>query len=161
MYIEEAALDHLSRITHDPRVMGGKPCIRGLRVTAGTIVGLLAAVALSACDDSGESAGVSVTLVAPTPSPRPGTVAAATPTPTVESESDGDGEIIAPEVSGLIYPIVGACLPASYDLMPNAPRAYRDPADRTCSRCARRRPTPARNRSGPRRAREAPTPWLR
>jgi uncharacterized protein (DUF433 family) len=33
----------LSRITHDPAVMGGKPCIRGLRVTVGTIVGLLAA----------------------------------------------------------------------------------------------------------------------
>lgn len=30
------------RITHDPKVMGGKPCIRGLRVTVGTIVGLLA-----------------------------------------------------------------------------------------------------------------------
>ena len=32
-----------SRITFDPAVMGGKPCIRGLRVTVGTIVGLLAA----------------------------------------------------------------------------------------------------------------------
>ena len=31
------------RITLDPKVMGGKPCIRGLRVTVGTIVGLLAA----------------------------------------------------------------------------------------------------------------------
>jgi uncharacterized protein (DUF433 family) len=31
------------RITHDPAVMGGKPCIRGLRVTVGTVVGLLAA----------------------------------------------------------------------------------------------------------------------
>ncbi len=31
-----------SRITHDPAVMGGKPCIRGLRVTVGTVVGLLA-----------------------------------------------------------------------------------------------------------------------
>ncbi len=30
-------------ITCDPLVMGGKPCIRGLRVTVGTIVGLLAA----------------------------------------------------------------------------------------------------------------------
>ena len=29
------------RITHNPDVMGGKPCIRGLRVTVGTIVGLL------------------------------------------------------------------------------------------------------------------------
>jgi len=32
----------LSRITQDPAVMGGRPCIRGMRVTAGTIVGLLA-----------------------------------------------------------------------------------------------------------------------
>jgi uncharacterized protein (DUF433 family) len=30
------------RITHDPKVMGGKPCIRGLRVTVGTVLGLLA-----------------------------------------------------------------------------------------------------------------------
>ncbi len=32
----------LSRITADPEVMGGKPCIRGLRVTVGTVVGLVA-----------------------------------------------------------------------------------------------------------------------
>ncbi|MBI2822164.1 MAG: DUF433 domain-containing protein [Acidobacteria bacterium] len=32
----------LARITHDPQVMGGRPCIRGMRVTVGTIVGLLA-----------------------------------------------------------------------------------------------------------------------
>ena len=32
----------LKRITHNPRAMGGKPCIRGLRVTVGTVVGLLA-----------------------------------------------------------------------------------------------------------------------
>jgi uncharacterized protein (DUF433 family) len=32
----------IARITHDPAVMGGKPCIRGLRVTVGTVVGLLA-----------------------------------------------------------------------------------------------------------------------
>jgi uncharacterized protein (DUF433 family) len=32
-----------SRITMDPSVMGGKACIRGLRVTVGTIVGLMAA----------------------------------------------------------------------------------------------------------------------
>ena len=33
----------LKRITFDAKVMGGKPCLRGLRVTVGTIVGLLAA----------------------------------------------------------------------------------------------------------------------
>ncbi|HEX8684205.1 MAG TPA: DUF433 domain-containing protein [Ardenticatenaceae bacterium] len=32
-----------TRITLDPEVMGGKLCIRGLRVTVGTGVGLLAA----------------------------------------------------------------------------------------------------------------------
>ncbi len=33
----------LDRITLNPSVMGGKPCIRGLRVTVGTIVGLVGA----------------------------------------------------------------------------------------------------------------------
>jgi uncharacterized protein (DUF433 family) len=30
------------RIQFDPNIMGGKPTIRGMRVTAGTIVGLVA-----------------------------------------------------------------------------------------------------------------------
>jgi uncharacterized protein (DUF433 family) len=36
-------MKQLQRITFDPKVMGGKPCIRGMRVTVGTLVGLLAA----------------------------------------------------------------------------------------------------------------------
>ena len=28
------------RITRNPEIMGGKPCLRGMRVTVGTIVGL-------------------------------------------------------------------------------------------------------------------------
>ncbi|SDX36038.1 DUF433 domain-containing protein [Thiocapsa roseopersicina] len=32
----------IDRITLDPAVMGGKPCIRGLRVTVGTVLGLMA-----------------------------------------------------------------------------------------------------------------------
>ena len=35
-------MDQLKRITFDPNVMGGKPCIRGMRVTVGMIVGLIA-----------------------------------------------------------------------------------------------------------------------
>jgi uncharacterized protein (DUF433 family) len=30
------------RITHNPHVMGGKACIRGMRVTVGTVLTLLA-----------------------------------------------------------------------------------------------------------------------
>lgn len=36
-------MKQLTRVTFNPKVMGGKPCIRGLRVTVGTIVGLVAA----------------------------------------------------------------------------------------------------------------------
>ncbi|KAA3655876.1 MAG: DUF433 domain-containing protein [Chloroflexi bacterium] len=32
----------MKRITHDPQIMGGKPTIRGMRVTVGTLVGLVA-----------------------------------------------------------------------------------------------------------------------
>lgn len=33
---------NIDRITLDPAVMGGKPCIRGLRVTVGTVLELMA-----------------------------------------------------------------------------------------------------------------------
>jgi uncharacterized protein (DUF433 family) len=36
-------MPQLDRITQDPGVMGGKPCIRGMRVTVGTIVGQIGA----------------------------------------------------------------------------------------------------------------------
>ncbi len=36
-------MQQFPRITLDPNVMGGKPCIRGMRVTVDMIVGLLAA----------------------------------------------------------------------------------------------------------------------
>ena len=36
-------MQRLERITLNPEVMGGKPCVRGLRITVGTIVGLMAA----------------------------------------------------------------------------------------------------------------------
>ena len=35
-------MKELTRITFDPDIMGGKPCIRGMRVTVGMIIGLLA-----------------------------------------------------------------------------------------------------------------------
>ncbi|MEX0852050.1 MAG: DUF433 domain-containing protein [Bauldia sp.] len=36
-------MDDFKRIMQDPAVMGGKPCIRGLRVTVGMIVGQIGA----------------------------------------------------------------------------------------------------------------------
>ncbi len=36
-------MERWTRITLDPAIMGGKACIRGLRVTVGMVVGLLAA----------------------------------------------------------------------------------------------------------------------
>jgi uncharacterized protein (DUF433 family) len=36
-------MEDLDRITQNPAVMGGKACIRGLRVTVGMVVGQLAA----------------------------------------------------------------------------------------------------------------------
>lgn len=36
-------MPQLDRITRNPETMAGKPCIRGMRVTVGTIVGLVAA----------------------------------------------------------------------------------------------------------------------
>ncbi len=35
-------METLSRITLNPDIMGGKPCIRGMRVTVGMLVGLAA-----------------------------------------------------------------------------------------------------------------------
>jgi uncharacterized protein (DUF433 family) len=39
-FLKERAMQ-TQRITRDPAVMGGKPCIRGMRVTVGMIVGQL------------------------------------------------------------------------------------------------------------------------
>ena len=35
-------MEGLERISRNPAVMGGKPCIRGMRITVGVVVGLVA-----------------------------------------------------------------------------------------------------------------------
>jgi uncharacterized protein (DUF433 family) len=41
--METERFERLDRITQNPAVMGGKPCIRGMRVTVGMIVGQIGA----------------------------------------------------------------------------------------------------------------------
>ena len=36
-------MESLNRITFNSKIMGGKPCIRGMRITVGTLVGLVSA----------------------------------------------------------------------------------------------------------------------
>ena len=36
-------MEHLTRITQDPGMMGGRACIRGMRVTVGMVVGQIGA----------------------------------------------------------------------------------------------------------------------
>jgi uncharacterized protein (DUF433 family) len=40
---EEASMTQFDRITQEPGVMGGKACIRGMRVTVGMVVGQIGA----------------------------------------------------------------------------------------------------------------------
>lgn len=40
--METPSMIRLDRITFDPAIMGGRACVRGMRVTAGAIVGLVA-----------------------------------------------------------------------------------------------------------------------
>ncbi|WP_431067697.1 DUF433 domain-containing protein [Methylotuvimicrobium sp.] len=40
---KESSMGQLNRITQAPEMMGGKACIRGMRVTVGTVVGQVGA----------------------------------------------------------------------------------------------------------------------
>jgi uncharacterized protein (DUF433 family) len=42
-YLRESPMDTLDRITQQPEMMGGKACIRGMRVTVGMVVGQIGA----------------------------------------------------------------------------------------------------------------------
>ncbi len=42
MEFKSMTFAELDRITSDPQVMGGRPCVRGMRVTVSMIVGLVA-----------------------------------------------------------------------------------------------------------------------
>jgi len=39
----DMTLEHFDRITQDPGVMGGKPCIRGMRLTVGRVLSQIGA----------------------------------------------------------------------------------------------------------------------
>ncbi len=94
-----------------------------LRLTATTLTLLTLAVLAVACSSGSGApgAGVSVSPVTRTPGTDATNVPTATSGATAEPTSTGNGSAL----KGFIYPIAGACLPKGDQLMPNAPRTYR------------------------------------
>jgi len=92
-------------------------------IVAAGAVGLL--VGVLGATSEGEDAPVKVERPKPSPTPKPHSSPASdpelSPTPTATPTPTPPPPIIR----GFQYPIVGACLPAEDDLMPNAPREYR------------------------------------
>jgi murein DD-endopeptidase MepM/ murein hydrolase activator NlpD len=88
------------------------------------------AFAAAAFDDkNGRPLGVSLEQLAAATTPRPSaTPRAATVAPerSPEENSTPAATPTAQEVTGFAYPISGACLPEDDDLMPGAPRQYRN-----------------------------------
>jgi len=102
--------------------------VRPLRRFAFIFIGLAALVTAAAC--SGAS-GASRTATPAAPAPTSATPAstARTATAPVSSSTASAPASGAPDLSvfrNFIYPIKGACLPSGDQLMPNAPRPYRD-----------------------------------
>lgn len=97
------------------------------------MVAILLLFLAAACTSSGVSAPSPTSTAAPeptvalvltpsfTPEPAfsPSPTAVPTPTPV------GDASAPGPPVSGFLFPIEGACIPTSDNLIPNAPRPYR------------------------------------
>jgi murein DD-endopeptidase MepM/ murein hydrolase activator NlpD len=84
---------------------------------------VLLTIAVASCSGSqgnGDN-GDGVTIVPITPSPVP-TTPAGSPAPTATSVPPNGGA----QLSGFVYPIPGGCLPQGSQLMPNAPRPYRN-----------------------------------
>ena len=98
--------------------------LRQKTLAAAAAVAILAL--LSACSGSGATDVVTPTPEAPqqpgSGAPVPSATAAPPPTATVGPTTPA---LSPAAVSGFVYPIAGACLPSSDNLMPNAPRPYR------------------------------------
>ncbi|MEE8370403.1 MAG: M23 family metallopeptidase [Dehalococcoidia bacterium] len=95
-------------------------------LAAATLVAALAL--LGAC--TGSSATVSQTTASSAPLPTLAPIVSPAPAVTATSAPGQAPSVIQPTpvvaaVSGLDYPLAGACLPAIDNLMPNAPRLYR------------------------------------
>lgn len=75
---------------------------------------------LARCGDDSEAPPVEVTSAATEPPPID--VATVEPTDTPEPAATADPN----ELHGFTWPIEGACMPSSDNLLPNAPRAYRN-----------------------------------
>lgn len=89
---------------------------------AAAVAAIVLLLVLAACAGSGAGSpdGVAVTPLTPTPAAAP---AASAPSPTPQAPTPTATP--EPVLTGFVYPLEGACLPSSDNLMPNAPRPYR------------------------------------
>jgi murein DD-endopeptidase MepM/ murein hydrolase activator NlpD len=82
-------------------------------------------LALTACgvENDGDDGGVTVQPINPTPQrDAPTATAGETPVATAVAPANGTSG----ELHGFVFPIAGGCLPQGDQLMPNAPRPYRN-----------------------------------
>lgn len=88
-------------------------------------VGAVAAAAFN--DDHGKPLGVTVDWLASPPTSQPTATDGASARPTARNADSTPAPTSASgPVTGFAYPVVGGCLPQDDDLMPGAPRAYRN-----------------------------------
>lgn len=78
--------------------------------------------ALACSNDDADDGGVVVSTPTAAATSRPPTITATTPATAAATPA---GRLKLDDLTGFAFPIAGACLPDSDNLMPNAPRTYR------------------------------------
>jgi murein DD-endopeptidase MepM/ murein hydrolase activator NlpD len=93
-------------------------------VVLGMFAGAFAAAAFDG--DNGRPLGVQVDWLAGAATPKPTAQASPEPTQATEEAATPQSSPTPAVVTGFAYPIAGGCLPQNDDLMPGAPRQYRN-----------------------------------
>ena len=115
-----------------PRILNLSTATRRtlLRHLAATALFISLAVLATACGSNADSSGNNGDGVVVVPAGSPDTASSVTSGATSEPGNGADPtatiESVSETLSGFAFPIVGGCLPTGDQLMPNAPREYRN-----------------------------------